>query len=300
MPHLPSGRTVGIQTLGVEQIAHSVKAGLPENDKHRLLDAMHRIKTVDDLLPFVKVLFFREMADVSGLASTRYHSHSNRPQAQFEPYQSGFTLADWAQFTADWSQADKDAFRAFLAEEGTQSYLQEALDQVAAFDMLPFYAQFEGARDFVLSFPADKDGVGPFWQESGELDLSLGTEQAEEDVALVNIGADHYLLACRHSGPFSTLRLHWGDEFMAERTADNALILTRIIAPRKFKHYRFVASEPFNNDNPIAQVVHRHGGGWETVAGGMLTLTVPSHAAADLEREMEENKLIPGVIRLEV
>jgi hypothetical protein len=167
-------------------------------------------------------------------------------------------------------------------------------------DPSPFYMLFNGAKDFVLLFSSDEDGCGPFWHENGELDLSRSNDQFDDEVALVELGADQYRLVCRYLEPLSGLRLHWGDEFVAERMTNNELILKRIVVPQKFKHYQFIASASFNNDNPIAQIVHRHGGGWGAVAGGILTLTVPAHTAANFEREMEEKKLIPGIFRLEV
>jgi hypothetical protein len=39
----------------------------------------------------------------------------------------------------------------------------------------------------------------------------------------------------------------------------------------------------FNNENPLARLVHSLDGGWESVAGGMLTLTVPTTKAVDFE-----------------
>lgn len=167
-------------------------------------------------------------------------------------------------------------------------------------DPSPFYALFKGAKEFVLAFPADEDGCGPFWNEFGEMDTDRGGSQTEEKVDLVELGGGLYRLATKCFWPFSGLSLNWGDEFFAELGADNELVFLGIAMPRKFKHYQFMASGPFNNDNPIAQIVHQYGGGWETVAMGILTLTVPAQAVADFEQEMEENKLIPGVFRLEV
>lgn len=150
----------------------------------------------------------------------------------------------------------------------------------------------------MLAFPADEHECGPYWHESGELDTGRGGSLSEEEVDLMELGAGLYRLANRLWGPFTGLRLYWGDEFFAEPTVDNELILTRVAMPRKFKHYQFLGSGPFNNDNPIAQSVHRYGGGWETVAMGMLTLTVPAQAVAGFEQEMEVKKLIPGIFRL--
>ncbi|MBP8902252.1 MAG: hypothetical protein KBG41_06505 [Thiobacillaceae bacterium] len=42
-----------------------------------------------------------------------------------------------------------------------------------------------------------------------------------------------------------------------------------------------------DNEEPLAVLVHRFDGGWETVAGGMLTLSVPAGVATDFAREAE-------------
>lgn len=167
-------------------------------------------------------------------------------------------------------------------------------------DPSPFYALFQGAKEFVLVFPADEDGYGPFWNESGELDVRRVGSQSEEEVDLVELGGGLYRLANRLLGPFTGLRLYWGDEFFAEPAADNELILSRVAMPRMFKHYQFMASGPLSNDNQIAQIIHSHGGGWEAVAMGMLTITVPANAVVDFEQEMEDKNLIPGIFQLVV
>ena len=69
--------------------------------------------------------------------------------------------------------------------------------------------------------------------------------------------------------------------------------------PRAFEHYRFVTSSGFTNDGPIATIVHQVGGGWETVASGMLTLTVPILRAGEFRQLMNAAELLPGVLRLE-
>lgn len=164
-------------------------------------------------------------------------------------------------------------------------------------DPSPFYALFHGAKEFVLHFPAGEDWCGPVWDETGELDLSQTSVQTDEPVDLVELGNNRYRLSERVLGPFSGLHLYWGDEFIAERSEGNELVLTRVIEPRMFKHYRFISSD-IKNDKPIAQCVHRYEGGWETVANGMLTLTVPANAATDFEREIVEKGIVPVGLRL--
>jgi hypothetical protein len=163
-----------------------------------------------------------------------------------------------------------------------------------------FYSLFDGARNVTLFFMADHECVGPYWNELGELDASRGQQSTDEDIAAVSLGTDRYRLAERCYGPFSALRLHWGDEFLASPQGDNELALQKVLTPRKFMHYRFLASGVFNNENPVAQLLHSLGGGWETVAGGMLTLTVPAEMSDEFLQRMKSERLQPGVITLEV
>lgn len=148
-------------------------------------------------------------------------------------------------------------------------------------------------------YPADGDSGGPFWNERGELDLVRGKDWDEEDVGIVPLGGNRYRLAERLMGPFSGLRLYWGDEFTADQTVDGTLRITSVVVPRRYAHFRFLASK-FNNDHPLAKHLHAMEGGWETIATGMLTLTVPADHAAEFQRLMYEEGLAPGVITLEV
>lgn len=161
-----------------------------------------------------------------------------------------------------------------------------------------FYGLVEEATKTVLLYPADGDSGGPFWNERGELDLVRGKDWDEEDVGIVPLGGNRYRLAERLMGPFSGLRLYWGDEFTADQADDGTLRLTAIVVPRRYAHFRFLASK-FNSDHPLAKHLHAMGGGWETVATGMLTLTVPAEHGTEFQRLMFEEGLAPGVITLE-
>jgi len=162
----------------------------------------------------------------------------------------------------------------------------------------PFYSLVERSRKFTLRFPSDEDGVGPYWLATGEMDGSRHDSDSVENVECVALGDNRYRLAIQAEGPFSGLRLHWGDEFFAESGNGCDLVLTRVAMPRKFVHHRFMASGKFTNENPIATILHACGGGWETVAVGILTLTVPVETAAEFMRQMQANDFCPGVIGL--
>lgn len=163
-----------------------------------------------------------------------------------------------------------------------------------------FYSLVEDAVDAVLEFPFDEDSVGgPFWHDDGQLDLKHCKEWDQEDVGVVPLGGDRYRLAERQMGPFSGLRLYWGDEFIANKGEDGTLRLTSVCMPRPYSHFRFSTSGGFNNEHQLAQHLHALGGGWEAVAVGMLTLTVPSANADELQRLMYEEGLAPGFITLD-
>lgn len=162
-----------------------------------------------------------------------------------------------------------------------------------------FYGLVEGASDLVLEFPVDGDSGGPFWNDDGALDLRRCKEWDQEDVGVVSLGGNRYRLAERLMGPFSGLRLYWGDEFTADKAQDNALRLTSVCIPRPYAHFRFLTSGGFNNEHQLARRLHSLGGGWAAVAGGMLTLTVPSEHASELQRLMYDEGLAPGVLPLE-
>lgn len=157
----------------------------------------------------------------------------------------------------------------------------------------PFYAQFDDATESTLCFPADEDGEGPYWLESGELNAGQASSRSCEKVEVVNLGGGRYRLAFKGEGPFSGLRLNWGDEFVAEEASRERLDLLRVSTPLEYKHFQFMVSRGFNNESPLAKLVHRFGGGWETVAGGMLTLTIPSTTAADFVETAQQANLFP-------
>lgn len=163
----------------------------------------------------------------------------------------------------------------------------------------PFYDQLTGAEKFSLVFPLARDCAGPDWLESGELVRTDGGETETEEIEAVSLGSNRYRLAERCLGPFSSLRLHWGDEFLADRFESNTLNLVHMVVPRMFEHFRFLTSSGFKNANPIAKIVHEFGGGWETVAGGMLTLTIPVQRSQEFQSRMSAAGLLPGVLRLE-
>ena len=99
-------------------------------------------------------------------------------------------------------------------------------------------------------------------------------------------------------GPFSCLRLHWGDEFIATTAEVGSLSLVSVVVPRPYVHHRFLAPTVGNNDLPEAAFVHELGGGWESVAGGVLTLSVPAARSSEFLMRLAVAGIAPGALRL--
>lgn len=149
----------------------------------------------------------------------------------------------------------------------------------------PFYALLDGAVSHTLSFPVDDDGYGPHWDASGLLVCEATAEASQEVVEVVELGDGWYRLAEKCDGPFSGLRLQWGDEF---KTAlrDGQLHMERVLSPQPYLHFTFLGDSLPDDTHPVAALVHKLRGGWESVAGGFLTLSIPVDARASFEAEM--------------
>jgi len=148
-----------------------------------------------------------------------------------------------------------------------------------------FYELFEGSKDVTLHFPANQNEGGPYWDDAGNLDLSKCDEDGAEEVGVVNLEGGRYRLAEKGFGPFSSLLLNWGDEFIARETGTGDLELLSVATPAKFKHYQSIGGGPFSNESSLAELIHRCGGGWETVAMGLLTISIPVDKVDEYERE---------------
>jgi len=160
----------------------------------------------------------------------------------------------------------------------------------------PFYAQFESAMEFVLKYRIGKDGNCPALNEAGEASTDSNLDQEDWDIEAVDLGGGKYLLASVSMAPFSNLSLHWGDEFFADPAGANALTLVSVVFPKKYEHFGVITSGPFSNADLSAKIVHELGGGWETVAGGMLTLTVPVSRVAEFHEMHRQQQHLPGVL----
>jgi hypothetical protein len=165
----------------------------------------------------------------------------------------------------------------------------------------PFYDEHVGTQKFTLLYPGNSEHWGPYWNDAGELTRFEGVhEDEEEEIEAVPLGDNRYRLTEKSFGPLSFLKLEWGDEFLAEQVDTQLLKLTQIILPRRFAHFRFIGSPGFSNDNAFAVIVHELGGGWETVMGGFITLTVPISRLQEFQQRASATGQLPGVLQLEV
>jgi len=178
----------------------------------------------------------------------------------------------------------------------------------------PFYAQFEDAQPYLLVYPSSDDEGGPHWSDTGDLIDLEDAEVMQESIQAVPLGKGRYRLAERCDGPFTCLRLNWGDEFEAEETEQGVLELQRVVMPQQYAHLRCSSDADlvperatayamphftagclkFSNKHPIAQLVHELHGGWESLTGGILTFTIPQANLPVFWQEIQARSLTLG------
>jgi hypothetical protein len=156
----------------------------------------------------------------------------------------------------------------------------------------PFYAFLEPTAEFVLRFPYSEDLDTANMEFTGKVtDDKYATE--DESVALVSLGGCRYRLAEKLDGPFSVLPLNWGDEFIAESIGERLLKLVESASPQKYAHFRSLTAMQFSSRELASDLIHRFDGGWEVVAGGMLTISVPVEKVQEFRAAMEQSGLWP-------
>jgi hypothetical protein len=178
-------------------------------------------------------------------------------------------------------------------------------------DPSPFYAQFAGAQTYDLVYPFREPEGGPHWTETGALIHQEDERTEVEPIMAVPLGNGRYLFAERDGAFFSGLRLNWGDEFEADDSEEGILVLQRVVMPQHYEHLRcssgsdlvpgrttafalphFVSARlKFSNDHPIAQLVHELAGGWESMPGCTLTLSIPKAKMPIFWQEMQARAL---------
>jgi hypothetical protein len=137
-----------------------------------------------------------------------------------------------------------------------------------------FYNLLEAKERFELVFPCNADGEGPFWNDDGSPILYAEGSLQSSTVRLVKLGGGRYRLA---ENPIleAPTELHWGDEFLATNNGNAELELASIVVPQQFRHLSSVSSRKITPGCSISEKIHELGGGWETLMGGLLIITLP-------------------------
>lgn len=143
-----------------------------------------------------------------------------------------------------------------------------------------FYNLFADYEVFELSFPCNADGEGPFWNNDGSLIVYPDGSIQSTNLRVVELENGRYRLA---ENPIfeALITLFWGDEFVAMRHGSNFLELTSVVIPQQFRHQSYSSSFGITSGSPMSNKIHELGGGWETVMGGLLTISLPSQSWAD-------------------
>jgi hypothetical protein len=68
--------------------------------------------------------------------------------------------------------------------------------------------------------------------------------------------------------------------------------------PKKFQHITSVCEDSWDPEGEEAKLIHKLGGGWDLVFGGLLTITIPVENWAVFEAYMDTAKqsdhIMPG------
>lgn len=115
MPMLPSGRQVGLSPAPL--------VALLENADH--FGNIHKVmalKSWDDLLPWIEVLFFVPHADSKDLETGQLSDDSLPAPPGLVAVRSGYRLSDWQAHTQGWSEADRAAMHEFLDRRAREHF----------------------------------------------------------------------------------------------------------------------------------------------------------------------------------
>ena len=138
----------------------------------------------------------------------------------------------------------------------------------------PFYDLLKGAQKYDLEFPVDENDEGPHWDDEGTPITMLTSSSEFVSVLVVPLGNGRYRLA--ENLVFEPLTtLNWGDEFQAMEVSSKYLKLTKVVMPMRFRHEHKLICGPLTQGSKLSNRIHELDGGWEIVAGGILTVTLP-------------------------
>ena len=123
MPKLPSGKQIGIDGTGVNRLLDEIRRGT---------SAETEMRTWADVMRYVRIVEFVP-PDVAGEKHLKLplDERSARGSEGLVPVDTGYTLTQVREATADWSEDDKVAFAGFLGEPRIEAYLGEVVAAVA-------------------------------------------------------------------------------------------------------------------------------------------------------------------------
>ena len=168
MPQLPSGRHVGILCLTPDDIIKKFSHSHPDASLLTLGMKVKEIDSIKALKPYITVMFFQHSD------TTNNQPLDSRSQAipdGLESYDSGYTLDQQEQFTADWSREDMQAFDEFLKSEKSANYFQDVLNLIVRIGT-QYQENLFGLMEKVCGGLDDADNIVPEWDDY-DLLLSL-------------------------------------------------------------------------------------------------------------------------------
>lgn len=134
MPQLPSGRHVAIQATPLFALMERALQG-------GVITRLLRIEHIEQLWPYVDVMYFLELP---GVSPVNVAPGGLPVPSDLEPYASGCTLATIGSELTGWSEADREAFDAYVASERVQVHLAALLREVTdLLDRLAREGEFE-------------------------------------------------------------------------------------------------------------------------------------------------------------
>ena len=123
MPQLPSGRHIAVHLAPLGDLLKS--ANEPSN-----VHLIMALTTVEHLAPYISICYLEPKATAITLSSEQEFQKDAQPRPpEMVVVESGLTLAQFDELSANWSKADVDAFHEFL-ETRCQSLFTRGLEEV--------------------------------------------------------------------------------------------------------------------------------------------------------------------------
>jgi hypothetical protein len=159
-----------------------------------------------------------------------------------------------------------------------------------------FYALLEGANQYQLLIEVNAESKEPTLLPDGTLATSPKNVLLVAYISAVPLGGDRYRVS--ENNFFESYELFWGDEFVAVSEGESKIRLKKVVMPKKFQHITSVCEDSWDPEGEEAKLIHKLGGGWDLVFGGLLTITIPVENWAVFEAYMDTAKqsdhIMPG------